>query len=187
MEALITHSIAKTPCRTILWCPTKKMHIKACFFIQPLEQEGGCQKCCISLCTKVFINHFYQVKENPECLNILTYWSKCWVDRLRRTIRMKVKCKQEYFINRYIDLATIFYIKLPTSTAALLVVNSVNHYWVTGVLGIVAWWCYIVQEIWVSTSSGNGLLPDNTKPLPESMLNNHQWGLLAFTYWKFHM
>ena len=32
-----------------------------------------------------------------------------------------------FFINRYIDFATISYIKLPTSTAALLVVNSMNH------------------------------------------------------------
>ena len=35
--------------------------------------------------------------------------------------------KQEYFINKYVEYATIFYIKLPTSTAALLVVNSMNH------------------------------------------------------------
>ena len=82
--------IGKTPVRIILWCPTTKMLIKACFLIQPLEQEGGCQSCCISLCSKVFINHFYQMKESPEYLNILIYWSKYWVDILRRTIRRKV-------------------------------------------------------------------------------------------------
>ena len=59
--------IGKTPVRIILWCPITKMPIKACFLIQPLEQEGGCQKCCISLCSKVFINHFYQMKTSPEC------------------------------------------------------------------------------------------------------------------------
>ena len=67
------------------------MLIKACFLIQPLELEGWCQKCCISLCSKVFINHFYQMKASPECLNILTYWSKYWVDRLRRTLRRIVE------------------------------------------------------------------------------------------------
>ena len=82
--------IGKTPVRIILWCPTTKMLIKACFLIQPLEQEGGYQKCCIFLYSKVFINHFYQMKASPECLNILIYWSKYWVDRLRRTIRKKV-------------------------------------------------------------------------------------------------
>ena len=82
--------IGKTPVRIILWCPITKMLIKACFLIQPLEQEGVYQKCCISLCSKVFINHFYQMKASPECLNILTYWSKYWVDRLRRTLRRKV-------------------------------------------------------------------------------------------------
>ena len=82
--------IGKTPVRIILWCPITKMLLKACFLIQPLEHEGRCQKCCISLCSKVFINHQYQMKASPECLNILTYWSKYWVDRLRTTLRRKV-------------------------------------------------------------------------------------------------
>ena len=43
-------SIAKTPVRIILWCPSIEVAIKACFLIQSLEQEGGYQKCCISLC-----------------------------------------------------------------------------------------------------------------------------------------
>ena len=86
----ISLMIGKTPVRIILWCPTTKMFIKVCF-LQPLEQEGGCQKCCISFCSKVFINHFYQMKASPEYLNILIYWSKHWVDRLRRTLRRKVK------------------------------------------------------------------------------------------------
>ena len=40
---------------------------------------------------------------------------------------MKKIYKQEHFINIYIDFATIFYTKLPTSTAALPVVNNMNH------------------------------------------------------------
>ena len=83
-------SIGKTPVRIILWCPTTKMLIKACFLIQPLEQKGGCQKCCICLCSKVRINHFYQLKESLECLNILISWSQYWVDRLRRTLRRNI-------------------------------------------------------------------------------------------------
>ena len=31
------------------------------------------------------------MKASPECLNILTYCSKYWVDRLRRTIGRKVE------------------------------------------------------------------------------------------------
>ena len=30
------------------------------------------------------------------------------------------------------------------------------------------------DEIWVNIGSGNGLLPDGTKPLPEPMLTDHQ-------------
>ena len=67
--------------RFILWCPTAKMLISAYFLIQQLEQLSGCQKCCISLCSKVFINHFYQMKASPDCVNILIYWSKYWGDR----------------------------------------------------------------------------------------------------------
>ena len=40
------------------------------------------------------------------------------------------------------------------------------------------WW----QEIWVNTGSGNGLLPDGTKPLPEPMLTNDQSGIVAFIW-----
>ena len=40
--------------------------------------------------------------------------------------------------------------------------------------------------IWVNTGSGNGLLPDGIKPLPEPMLTNHQRGPLAFSWGQFH-
>ena len=39
----------------------------------------------------------------------------------------------------------------------------------------------------VNIGSGNGLLPDGNKPLPEPMLINHQWGLVAFTWGRFHV
>ena len=35
----------------------------------------------------------------------------------------------------------------------------------------------MVTYIWVNIGSGNGLLPDGTKPLPEPMLTDDQWGL----------
>ena len=37
-----------------------------------------------------------------------------------------------------------------------------------------ALWRHMVIEILVNTGSGNGLLPDGTKPLPEPMLTYHQ-------------
>ena len=30
----------------------------------------------------------------------------------------------------------------------------------------------MVSKIWVNIGSGNGLVPDGTKPLPEAMMNN---------------
>ena len=38
----------------------------------------------------------------------------------------------------------------------------------------------------VNIGSGNGLLPDSTKPLPGPMLDNHQRGLVAFILWQFY-
>ena len=51
---------------------------------------------------------------------------------------------------------------------------------------IVAWWHHMASEIWVNFGSGNGSLPDGTKPLPEPMLTNDQRGVVAFTWWEFH-
>ena len=32
----------------------------------------------------------------------------------------------------------------------------------------------MATDIWVNIDSGNGLLPNGTKPLPEPMLTDHQ-------------
>ena len=44
----------------------------------------------------------------------------------------------------------------------------------------------MATEIWVNIGSGNGLLPDNTKPLPEPMLTDHQWSPVTFILGQFH-
>ena len=35
---------------------------------------------------------------------------------------------------------------------------------------------------WINIGSGNGLLSDSTKPLPEPMLTCHQWGSMTTTW-----
>ena len=44
----------------------------------------------------------------------------------------------------------------------------------------------MATEIWVNIGSGNGLMPDNTKPLPEPMLTDHQWSSVTFIIGQFH-
>ena len=44
----------------------------------------------------------------------------------------------------------------------------------------------MATQIWVNIASGNGLLPDGTKPLPEPMLTYHQEGPVAFTWVQFY-
>ena len=44
----------------------------------------------------------------------------------------------------------------------------------------------MVTEIWVNIGSGNGLLPDGTKPLPEPILTDHQWSPVTSILWQFH-
>ena len=38
----------------------------------------------------------------------------------------------------------------------------------------------------VNIGSGNGLVPDGTKPLPEPMLTDHQWSPMTFILGQFH-
>ena len=45
---------------------------------------------------------------------------------------------------------------------------------------------HMATEIWVNIGSGNGLLPDFTKPLPETMLTDHQWNPVTFILGQFH-
>ena len=44
----------------------------------------------------------------------------------------------------------------------------------------------MVTQNWANTGSGNGLLPDSTKPLPKPILTYHQWGPMTITCRKFH-
>ena len=44
----------------------------------------------------------------------------------------------------------------------------------------------LVLNTVVDVGSGNGLLPEDTKSIPEPMLTNLQWGLVAFTQGQFH-
>ena len=42
------------------------------------------------------------------------------------------------------------------------------------------------DRVLVNICSGNGLLPDGTKPLPEPMLTYHHWNLVTFISGRFH-
>ena len=46
-------------------------------------------------------------------------------------------------------------------------------------------WRHMVTEIWVNIGQGNGLLPDDTKLLPEPLLTDHQWSPVTFIYGYF--
>ena len=49
-----------------------------------------------------------------------------------------------------------------------------------------AYWQQMTSKIWINVGSGNGLLPDDTKPLPEPMLTYHQLGPIKFIWWQFY-
>ena len=44
----------------------------------------------------------------------------------------------------------------------------------------------MATDIWVNIGSGNGLLPDGTKPLPEPMLT-YQQSFVAFIWQQFYV
>ena len=43
-----------------------------------------------------------------------------------------------------------------------------------------------MTQNWVNIDSSNGLLPEGTKPLPESMLTHNQQGPMAFIQGHWH-
>ena len=49
-----------------------------------------------------------------------------------------------------------------------------------------AYQCNMVTKICVNIGLGNSLLPDGSKPLPETMLSYHQWGSGTIIWGKFH-
>ena len=51
---------------------------------------------------------------------------------------------------------------------------------------IVAHWHNMATGIWVKIGSGNALLPEGPKPLPESMLTDHQWSPVTVILGQFH-
>ena len=52
--------------------------------------------------------------------------------------------------------------------------------------GLVTQYGQLATEIWVNIGSGNGLLPEGTKPLPEPMLTDLQWSPVTFILRQFH-
>ena len=44
----------------------------------------------------------------------------------------------------------------------------------------------MARAIWVNIGSGNGLMPDGTKPLPEPVLTYHKYGPVAITQELFY-
>ena len=60
-----------------------------------------------------------------------------------------------------------------------------NH-WYHNCQLILAYRHHMATKIWVNIGSGNSLLPDGTKPLPETMLTDHQWSPVTFILGQFH-
>ena len=44
----------------------------------------------------------------------------------------------------------------------------------------------MASEILVNIGSGNGLVPNGAKPIPEPVLTYHQWGPATFIWGQFH-
>ena len=59
----------------------------------------------------------------------------------------------------------IYFLSYPSNESNFLGTNELTHY------GLVT-----PSQILVNIGSGNGLLPDGTKPLPEPMLNYRKYG-----------
>ena len=81
----------------------------------------------------------------------------------------------------------------PWSTLAQVMaccLEAPSHYLnqVFGILKVQLTHCDLIlphsnrRYTWVNTDSSNGMLPSGTKPLPEPILTEHQWGSVAFSW-----
>ena len=97
------------------------------------------------------------------------------VDRYATSgVTMRVKLAPWSYISR-----TTCQCDIPdTSRMARYFFNSLWHNDAT-------WWQGSGSILAQAIGTGNGLLPDNTKPLTNPMLNNHQWGPMTFIWEQF--
>ena len=63
-------SIGKTRLKLFSGAPQQNAHKGMIPHLTP-RVRGVCQKCCISLCSKMFIDHFYQIKQ----AHVLKYYN----------------------------------------------------------------------------------------------------------------
>ena len=70
---------------------------------------------------------------------------------------------------------------LPIISPKYFRVNYLVLHWLN-----VSQWRSMGTKVWVNIGSGTGLLADDTNPLSEPVLINHQWCLVAFPWWRFH-
>ena len=80
----------------------------------------------------------------------------------------------------------MFSIYLPIKYVSKLLVNEKIETLNDFLNGILTHWGLMASSNLANISSGNGLLSGSTKPLPESILTYHQWGLVAFTPGQFY-
>ena len=66
-----------------------------------------------------------------------------------------------------------------------MMVGLLTHICVTRPQWVILW-CHMATQILVNIGPGIGLLPDNSNPLPDPMLTNHQCGPMTITWPKFH-
>ena len=91
---------------------------------------------------------------------------------LQNSIAWKQTCLNRHGRRRHVGLS-----KLRHDIPQLRSKTDVNSMWPSYA---------ICQQIWVNIGSDNGLLRDDTNPLPEPTLTDHQWSPVTIIFGQFH-
>ena len=146
-------------------CSTRNKRAHWIYITNLIQKQGKC------ICRDHFVNVPSQWKTTLHC-NVVSHWLGAYTNW-----SLYMYTRTHNHVHIYIRKFSIIPLVCHGNQYIAQCGNCISHNQV--------WWSLVNSlwpRIWVNIGSGNGLLPDGTKPLPEPMLTNDQWGVVAFTW-----
>ena len=111
------------------------------------------------------------VNRNMLLCSMVSFWKMEW----------EIESVLVYIITWHWIVNKALFIPVITDRDRLWRVSIYTCFSCARLIMYMVYWCHIVSLVFVNIGSGNGLLPDGTKPLPGPMLNYHQRCCEAFS------
>ena len=145
----------------------------------PGHQQPWYWLCEIGLQVLVFHEEGFQLPVRCQCIGINV--SICFVLQLCTGIRNITQKVTVVYIQLF---KTCFQKKFKIQ---LVQSNTINSLWPSdAIYGNTETWI-VIGSVWINIGSGNGVLPESSKPLPEPILTYYQWDRMVVTRCQFHV